>query len=64
MYRKKLRIKKKRKNISIRIFLIIFIFTVSISLINRSVNFVDLNNTQITIEDREFPKISAFLPFR
>ena len=60
MLKIKLRNKKKRKNISIGIFLIIIIFTVSISLINRSVNFVDLNNTQRSIDNRDTPKISAF----
>ena len=60
MLRIKLRIKKKKKNISIVIFSIIIIFTVSISLINRSVNFVDLNNTQRSIDNRDTPKISAF----
>ncbi len=60
MFKIKLRNKKKRKNISIGIFLIIIIFTVSISLINRSVNFVDLNNTQRSIDNRDTPKISAF----
>ena len=60
MLKIKLRIKKKRKNISIGIFLIIIIFTVSISLINWSVNFVDLNNTQRSIDNRDTPKISAF----
>ncbi|HEC39682.1 hypothetical protein LCGC14_1052030 [marine sediment metagenome] len=57
----KLRFKKKKKNISIGIFLLIIIFTVSISFINRNVNFVDLNNTQRrSIENRDTPKISAF----
>ncbi len=61
MLKKKLRFKKKRKNFSIGIFLIIIIFTVSISFINRSVNFVDLNNTQRrSIENRDTLKISAF----
>ncbi len=61
MLKIKLRFKKKRKNFSIGIFLIIIIFTVSISFINRSVNFVDLNKTQRrSIENRDTLKISAF----
>ena len=59
MLRIKLRIKKKKKNISIVIFSIIIIFTVSISLINRSVNFVDVDTTK-SIENRDTPKTSAF----
>ena len=56
----KLRIKTKKENLSIGIFLFISIFTISISLINGSVNIVDLNNTHESIDNGDTPKVSAF----
>ena len=62
MLKKKLKIKVKKKNLAIGIFLVTTIFTISISSINRSVNFgeIDLENVHKSIYNRDILKISAF----
>lgn len=62
MFEKKLRIKVKKKNLELGIFLITTIFAISISSINRSVNFGELNleNGHKSIYNKDILKISAF----
>ena len=57
-----MRIKVKKKNLALGIFLITTIFAISISSINRSVNFgeLDLENGHKSIYNRDILKISAF----
>ena len=62
MLKKKLRIKVKKKNLALGIFLITTIFAISISSINRSVNFgeLDLENGHKSIYNKDILKNSAF----